>query len=379
LIGFGAMVHPPRMYKAIQLQGFRGFEQFALQGLGRINLLVGANNSGKTSILEGVGLVASRGDPRHLFGALQRRGEFIWQETRTGRTARTPRIRHVFHGHALSAGTAAAIIGDHQDGSRDQVRLSIESLKENEQQLRFEEMGESPLALVVTASSQRGNVDARIPLTEAGEVDPDWSRRRAGSSWDDFMPTAFISTASLTGLEVLQLASSLQLTDEESRVLEALRVIEPAIEAFRPVAPRRPVFSDNVDRDGIIVKLHGIKEPVPIGSLGDGTWRMLGIALAIASSADRVLLVDEIDTGLHYSVMVDMWRLVLATATRLGVQVFATTHSRDCLEALAALVTESKLVTDEVTIQRVERNRTGATSFSQREIVAAAERGIEIR
>jgi AAA domain, putative AbiEii toxin, Type IV TA system/AAA ATPase domain len=366
------------MYQAISLEGFRGFEKFSLSGLGRINLLVGANNSGKTSILEAVGLLASRGDPRHLFATLLRRGEFVWSEGRGGRITRTPRVRHLFKGHTVAAGTSANISGDHVDRQHDEVRMSVAPYVEGDHQLRFEGIAETPHALVLAISNGRPNGESRIPLTDGGDVDPEWSRRRSATS-DDVAPAAFISTASLGGYEVLQLASALQLSEEEGRVLEALRVIEPAIEAFRPMAPRRPYMSDAVERDGIIVKLQGIKEPVPIGSLGDGTWRMLGIALAIASSADKVLLVDEIDTGLHYSVMVDMWRLVLATATRLGVQVFATTHSRDCLEALAVLVREGKLAPDDVTIQRVERTRSMATSFGEQEILAAADRGIEIR
>ena len=53
-------------------------------------------------------------------------------------------------------------------------------------------------------------------------------------------------------------------------------------------------------------------------------WRMLGLALALANAKGGVLLVDEIDTGLHYSIMGDMWRMVGKLAATLDVQVFAT-------------------------------------------------------
>ena len=107
-------------------------------------------------------------------------------------------------------------------------------------------------------------------------------------------------------------------------------------------------------------------------------WRILGLALALANAKGGVLLVDEIDTGLHYSVMEDMWRMISERATALNAQVFATTHSRDCYESLAAIATpESSHVG--VTIQRIDRKKGRAVRFSNEEIVAAAERGIEVR
>lgn len=115
---------------------------------------------------------------------------------------------------------------------------------------------------------------------------------------------------------------------------------------------------------------------IPIGSMGDGIWRLLGVALALTSARGGVLLIDEIDTGLHYSVLVDMWRLVFKTACSLDVQVFATTHSRDCYEALAS-VTEAGRT--EISLQRIERGRLDAIAFTEVEIQQAAERGLEVR
>ena len=73
---------------------------------------------------------------------------------------------------------------------------------------------------------------------------------------------------------------------------------------------------------GVVLKLHGVPYRVPIGSAGDGMWRMLGLALALSNAKGGVLLVDEIDTGLHYSVMENMWRMISERAVVLDVQVF---------------------------------------------------------
>ncbi len=74
--------------------------------------------------------------------------------------------------------------------------------------------------------------------------------------------------------------------------------------------------------------------------------------------------------------MIDMWRLVCATAERLGAQVFATTQNSDCWTSLAAAIRESG---GDVSIQRLEPEREHTVAFASDEIVIAAERGIEVR
>lgn len=90
-------------------------------------------------------------------------------------------------------------------------------------------------------------------------------------------------------------------------------------------------------------------------------------------------MVDEIDTGLHYSVLADMWKLVIETAKRLNVQVFATTHSLDCVHALAWVQEQNPSLASEVTLHRVEKDAPATVVYSMDEI-AIAERGqIEVR
>ncbi len=50
------------MLQSLKIEGFRGFQNFEMANLGRINLLVGKNNSGKTSILEAILIYVSRFD-----------------------------------------------------------------------------------------------------------------------------------------------------------------------------------------------------------------------------------------------------------------------------------------------------------------------------
>ena len=94
------------------------------------------------------------------------------------------------------------------------------------------------------------------------------------------------------------------------------------------------------------------------------------------SKCPTMLLVDEIDTGLHYTVLTKMWQLVYETAKRLDVQVFATTHSRDCYEALGEVTEPGRR---DLSLQRIERGATEAVTYREGVLRKAAENGIEVR
>jgi AAA15 family ATPase/GTPase len=89
-----------------------------------------------------------------------------------------------------------------------------------------------------------------------------------------------------------------------------------------------------------MVSLTGVKEAVPLSTLGEGTSRALWIGSALVNSETGVLLIDEIENGLHYSVQPEMWQMIFETARELDVQVFATTHSHDCVQAFQQVSSE---------------------------------------
>jgi AAA domain, putative AbiEii toxin, Type IV TA system len=91
--------------------------------------------------------------------------------------------------------------------------------------------------------------------------------------------------------------NDISLTESEQRVLSALRFIDPDIERIAPVV-MPSYFYGYVSRGGFKVKLKRTAFPIPIGSLGDGIWRMLAMAIALIRARGGILLIDEIDTGL---------------------------------------------------------------------------------
>ncbi len=107
------------MFTTITLQNFRGFPSFKLENLGRINLLVGENNSGKTSILEAVeAVLCSRGTIETLIKVMNRRGEYLeWEEDDLNQRERVFDIRHLFYGHEIEPNQVFSISGTTEDST----------------------------------------------------------------------------------------------------------------------------------------------------------------------------------------------------------------------------------------------------------------------
>ena len=106
---------------------------------------------------------------------------------------------------------------------------------------------------------------------------------------------------------------------------------------------------------------------------------LLSIGSAIACASKATLLVDEIDTGLHYSRLADMWRMVIKTAAELDVQVFATTHSLDCMNGLQESIAANPELAEHVAVHRIERSIDEAVTLTGDEFVRAMIRESEIR
>ncbi len=208
-------------------------------------------------------------------------------------------------------------------------------------------------------------------------LDAPTQRLRRRSPEDN--PSQFITSDSLDGDDLISLWDKISLSKNEELVLRALRFLDPDIERIAAQATTQSFYGGASIRGGFIVKSRRYDQPIPIGSFGDGMWRLLAMAIAISQCKGGVLLIDEVDTGLHYSVLPDMWRLIMESAKDLDVQVFATTHSSDCIAALASVCSSNRLLSDTTTLQRVERNSRHATAYNGHEIMTASDRNIEVR
>jgi hypothetical protein len=368
------------MIYSIGIQGYRCFKQFHAHGLRTLNLLVGKNNCGKTALLEALQLLGSPGtEHQQIWASIVRRGEAFPRESEFGMSSVEFEVAHLFHGHETDLGSRFVVSAETDRGPRD-VRCEIVESEHAQQTLFTSEQidegsgYEYPLAIRIDTSGME--TPFVLPLTARRTLTFQSVRSVSRTvPSEEESQTTFITTDSLSAYHAEAYWKEIALYPEEHLVLDALRLLEPGIERIAFIgSPRR--YQGTV-RGGPVVKLQGSGMRIPIGTMGDGMWRMLAMALALVRSRGGLLLVDEVDTGLHHTVMSDMWRMVLDTALRLNVQVFATTHSSDCTSSLAGLCKKSG--TENVSVQRIECGKEEAVAFSENEIFIAAHRGIEIR
>jgi hypothetical protein len=378
------------MIRSLKLENYRGFRHFQMHHLGRVNLIVGTNNSGKTSVLEAVHILEAPSEFGPIWSTLTRRGE-DFEESESNRVVRQIDIRRLFNGHEFSIGSRISLDAV-TDRGVDHFRAVIAEPRLDPrapQPELFENLdtgvdteGAARLSLEVDWQNRETGVDVGgfVNLTRRGGILSEAIRTIGRGSDVQRVPIRFITATSLSPNAVIDLFEGVVLTPYEDFVIEALRLIEPTIERIATSGTERRAISSRASvRGGLLVRCKGIRDRIPIGSMGDGIWRILGLALALARTEGGILLVDEIDTGLHYTVMENMWKLVSETARKHKIQVFATTHSRDCYESLAAVCRNTVSDNSEITIQRIERGKERSTAYTEQEIVAAAQRGMEVR
>jgi hypothetical protein len=365
------------MITALRLTQFRAFRTLRVEGLTRVNLILGGNNAGKTCILEAAEILMAGGQPWVLLRSPTRRGDgFLPNPENSVRP--TVDIRHLFFGHALQPESSFRIDGVDSDVERFvQCTISTVSPEDDSSQADFPliEALEAQPGLSLEISGDRVRTPRSIPLLPlGGGLLIDRASRRSPGDDESEKAMNFVSTND-PEYRLAVLWDRIVLTPEEQKIVQALQIIEPRIE--RIAALSRPSVRNAPS--GIVVKLRGSDDRIPIGTMGDGVKRLLVLTVNLVNSAGGCLFVDEIDTGLHHSVMTKMWQLIIETARVLDVQVFATTHSLDCVRAMASMSELMPAAMDEVSIHRVERSSENSIRYGVDEALIAVKQEMEIR
>lgn len=356
-----------------------------MSNLGRINLLVGKNGIGKTSVLEALHLLATSGHPSALWAILGHRGE---QAQQASNVQPEFMVSHLFYGHQLRNGSHFAINAANTGPSKS-ITFDVRTQKPQDNPALFAilkpEGGEPPSVLLGLEINSSQYPAQLIPLSRRGGVRQDVYQlvvniAQAQNLTDYTRQPQFVSANSISMFDLISMWSSIVLTPEEDRVTYALRSLEPKIERIAALSQLPPIYSPFVSmRGGFQVKLSNQRTGVPIGSLGDGIWRFFALAMSLSRAQDSILVVDEIDSGLHYTSMRQLWKMVFATTKELNLQLFATTHSYDCVTSLAEFCKNPEVAEGDVSIQRIEGGETRSVAFSKSDIEIAAKRNIEMR
>lgn len=308
------------MLNSLEIKNYRNLRHLRIEKLGRVNLIVGKNNTGKSSLLEILGIYLSYNSD-DFFGYINsllanREGGEI--------TPINPQInidifsnlftdrKYDFYDRRMNISIGE--IDDIEPLKIQFVRTIIypdgtykilENDKEGEDKPHEIEFwgkkGDFNQALIIL----NGNFQRRIRM-EFNQ-----------------MPFKYIRSSVFISDENPLLWSKIALTEKEKNVIEALNSIDKSVE--------RLAFVNEGGSNVAKVKQKNSEKPVSLRSMGDGINRILTIILAMVNCENGYLLIDEFENGLHYSVQEKLWEIIFFLANKLNVQVFATTHSSDAI------------------------------------------------
>jgi predicted ATPase len=331
------------MIDSLHIAGFKLFRDLTLPKLGRMNLFVGENNTGKSCLLEAIGLYAGRNP---IVDVLQtaslRSAEPLRPWDARGWNEEGTALRHpVFELFHLESPVIGSPIKIETIGDSNPLLISAS--------IRDVENGEvGPLSYVPVNPARIVDADMEFVFgVYRGNKNVAWITRRnlplSVGILD--LTVAHLQASGFSDERAAFLWDQLIQGPGQERVLSWLRLVDPRIQALDYIAGR------GISRVAL-VKVEG-QGRIPLKSMGDGLRRMFHIGLAMATASKGTLLIDEFENGLHWRVQRELWEALGKAAQEFDVQIFATTHSRDCVSGFVSASKE--LGIEDAKLYRLER------------------------
>lgn len=358
-----AALHLP----SLSIQNFRGISDLTIERLGRVTLIAGKNGVGKTTFLDAVRVYADRGNYTTLSDVLNGREEVTPAVAPEGDEVYVPDFESLIYGRQPTEASCISISTNGSD-SRLNIRFGGGLLAQ-----------ETPLGSDILIDDEPllktefQGIKDEIYLSHLMPIYRAARRRRPLRSSESRLPCETSGPGLMDNSAIARFWDAVALTSYEDKAVQALQLIYgDTVERVAMVGDERRVPQRYSRR--AIAKMKGQERPVPLRSLGDGAARLFGIALALANSKDGILVIDEAENGIHHSVQIAYWKMVIQTAQENNVQVLATTHSWDCVAGFARALTE--LEESEGALIRIDRlgDQMRAVEYTREDLQVVADR-----
>ncbi len=357
-------------YESFEITNFRCFDSFKIDSFSRVNLITGVNNSGKTSLLEALFLHLGRTNPGLVLILNSWRGLNIISESAESQW------ESLFW--RLKDSQDIIIKGTSSTGSQNMLAISTSTTKTIVEKKTYLGQAESisgpQRGILFKYADENGHEQTvkGIPVFVKKDDRVSYELRIEPALPSVYTNNIFVSCrhGSDTGEEV-QRFSSLRKKEKDAIILNALRIIEPRLERLEIL-----IYQGTSMIHGY---LRGYDQPLPSPLLGDGVRRSLSVLLAIGAAESGVVLVDEIENGIHHSAMKALWSVIAEAARSFNCQVFATTHSEECIYAAHDAMKESG--TYDLMLYRLDRKNgsISAISYDEKRLDAALSISLEVR
>ena len=326
-LGTGTGLHLP----SLSIKGFRGIADLSIPRLGQVTLIAGMNGVGKTTLLEAVRLYAARGNYSVLWSILRHREELTTITDEDGNEISAPNFEALAYGrHPLE--DSCISIGPVENGPKLNIRFHPTLGQQEMPMFKSAPDSEQPLLVVEFQGATEEIFAAHLVYRHGIRRIPRRLRRhRDESRMPNPIQCESIGPSVMGNDDMARFWDSVALTEHEMQAVNALRLIYGHdVDRVAMVGDQEQGYAQGYTRRAF-VRIKNQDAPVPLKSLGDGAVRIFTTALAIASSSNGFLVIDEAENGIHHSLQADFWKTVMATSLENNVQVLATTHSWDCV------------------------------------------------
>ena len=358
------------MISDIYFKNFRGLRNLEMKDLEQITLISGKNNAGKTSLLEGVFLLFDHVNPESFAKLTALRGlpvinngAYLWEPIFTEQNLKQQALL--------------------------QVRYDKEDFK-----LTYE--GDTSYTIPESSWNPLGAVNQFVTTAPVTTLRFSFSRKGYNESGHFFfnntgsaqrhiqtdlnnnniiaMPGVTyinsIVTNGYTDNVLSEWIGKLELNGEKQKVMDSLRLLEPSVNDITTII-----------RNGqgqLYVTIGSQKLPLKLA--GDGMNRLLYLTLAILCNPGSVLLIDEIETGFHYSMYSKLWEVIALAARENHCQIIATTHSYECIDCAIEGIDKSQM-SDNFCFYRLEYKNGKNQAFHYRDnlLASALQSNLEVR
>lgn len=366
------------MYKSFKVKNFRCFRDMNVEPLERLNLFAGKNNIGKTALLEALWIHQGANVPDLARRVNAFRGldqvdtkELLWELflgldpsltielSASGTWNANPRVLRI---HLQERPSVETPIRELISGKQDTQEVASATVRTSRDEIVFHYTDESN----TTFESRGWAIEHQIGpnLWELGFQSQQASigKRSLG---------VYLSARYRGGLmEDISRFGNLEVVGKEQELVQILSHVDSRIKRLSVIVRAGvPVFHADI----------GVGRLLPVPLLGDGMARLLSLALAIGNAEGGIVLVDEIENGLYHGVMVDVWKAIATFARQFDVQIFATTHSYECIRAAHQAFEEDSQY--DFHLHRLERVQDDirVVTYNKDTLGAALESGLETR
>jgi hypothetical protein len=334
------------MWTAFTARNFRGFRNLRLTPLGRVNLIAGKNNTGKTALLEAINLHSQPQNCEVPFAINNRRS------SAPDKAFDVETCSWLFFDREASSGLET--MSEEENGERRSLQVWIgdaasvaakcpeaeNALSETLRTPGLRDLWFAGGVRIVQRTEVNGSKYYSVAFPGSWE-----GLLSGGQIYHHTNHSLFIGSAGRSQEEDAKAFSELEAANRQEALLPSLRVLEQRLQRLSILLlGNKPVVHGNI----------GLSRLVPVQFMGEGIRRLLSIVLAITTAPGGNVLIDEVENGLHYSVLQDVWRAIGVAARSANVQVFATTHSYECIQAAQQAFAQN--APDDLRLFRLDRH-----------------------